>query len=123
MFDAMIKYAVFSGRARRQEFWGFMLRLFIVYFMSVMIDVLLGTYDEEAGIGIVSGIVVLLFLLPSISVSVRRLHDINRSGWWMLLTIIPFASFVLLVFYCLDGTKGENRFGPDPKANEKDTEV
>ena len=78
---------------------------------------IVGTFDEITGYGLFSGIFLLLSLIPNISVGVRRLHDTDRSGWWLLLGIIPLVGLVLLVFFCLNGTTGENRFGPDPKAD------
>ena len=116
MFDALKKYAVFSGRATRKEFWLFILLVVIASIAATFIDIAMGTYDEEVSMGPVGGLVTLALLIPSIAVSIRRLHDTNRSGWWYLLGIIPIANLVLFVFFCFDGTKGENRFGLDPKA-------
>ena len=80
------------------------------------IDGIIGTYDGVSGYGVLGSITVLGLLLPSISVLVRRLHDADKSGWWVLLGFVPLGGLILLVFCCMDGTKGENRFGPDPKA-------
>ena len=110
MLDAPKKYAVFEGRARRQEYWLFVLLYVILYIGAVVIDVVVGTFDLELGIGLFGAVVSLGLLTPSISVGVRRLHDIDKSGWMYLLAIVPIANIVLLVFLCLDGTQGNNRF-------------
>ena len=120
LLEAVKKYAVFSGRARRKEYWMFVLLYFIAYVVGIVIDVIVGTFNPIAGIGVFSGLVTLGLLLPSIGVLVRRLHDTDRSGWWALIIFIPlFGAIAILVFMCLDGTNGENRFGSDPKAAER----
>ena len=111
------KYAVFTGRARRKEYWFFVLFNLIATIVLSMIDGMLGMYDAAAGIGVLSGIYGLGVLIPSIAVGIRRLHDTDRSGWWLLLAFIPLiGAIVLLVFMVLDSTPGDNRFGPNPKA-------
>ncbi len=112
MFEALKKYAEFKGRARRKEYWLFILLYIICYMIAYLIDTVLGTLI------IFSAIVTLGLLIPTISVGVRRLHDTDRSGWWYLLGFVPFANIALLIFFFLDGTPGENRFGPDPKGRE-----
>ena len=112
MFEALKKYAEFKGRARRKEYWLFILLYFICYMIAFLIDTVLGTLI------IFTAIVTLGLLIPLISVGVRRLHDTDRSGWWYLLGFVPFANIVLLICFLLDGTPGENRFGPDPKGRE-----
>ena len=112
MFEALKKYAEFKGRARRKEYWLFILLYIICYMIAYLIDTVLGTLI------IFTAIVTLGLLIPLISVGVRRLHDTDRSGWWYLLGFVPFANIVLLIFFFLDGTLGENRFGPDPKGRE-----
>ena len=107
-------YVTFSGRARRKEYWMFV--LFYTIFALV-----LGFAQGLAGMEnpVLSGIYSLALLLPAISVLVRRLHDIDKSGWWFWIGLVPFVGgIVLLVFACMEGTKGDNRFGPDPKAGE-----
>jgi uncharacterized membrane protein YhaH (DUF805 family) len=81
------------------------------------IDALLfGTLDSGMGVGLLSGIYGLAILIPSLAVSVRRLHDIDRSGWWILIALVPLiGTIVLLVFALLEGTAGPNRYGPNPK--------
>jgi uncharacterized membrane protein YhaH (DUF805 family) len=84
--------------------------------LLALIDGVLGTFSEEAGIGFLSGIYVLAIIIPSIAVTVRRLHDTDRSGWWFLLSFVPLiGGLVLLVFEVLDSTPGANRYGPNPK--------
>ena len=101
------KYAVFSGRSQRMEFWMFTLVHTIIYLGLTFIEVL--SFDSGQEDPILSAIYTWGVLIPTIAVSVRRLHDTDHSGWW---TIVPFVSFY---FWCIDGTSGDNRFGPDPK--------
>ena len=88
------KYATFSGRARRSEFWYFVLFTFLVGIVTGIVDSILGTdYDGTSG-GLVNTLGSLALLLPSVAVAVRRLHDIDRSGWWILLGIIPIIGWI-----------------------------
>ncbi len=103
------KYTVFSGRAQRAEYWYFTLFNLIIILVLGFIDGLLGTAP------VLGGIYLLAVLLPAIAVCIRRLHDTDRSGWWLLLGLIPLAGLVLLVFMVLDSTSGENQYGPNPK--------
>jgi uncharacterized membrane protein YhaH (DUF805 family) len=113
--QALKKYADFSGRARRKEYWFFVLFNIIISIVLSVIDVMLGLGSH--GIGILSGLYSLGVIIPSIAVGVRRLHDINKSGWWVLIVFVPFiGALVLLVFALLKGTQGANDYGPDPKA-------
>jgi uncharacterized membrane protein YhaH (DUF805 family) len=110
MFTALQKYAEFSGRARRQELWMFVLFQFIAFVVAGFIDGMTGTPA-------MTGIVGLGLLIPALSVQVRRLHDIDRSGWWIFIVLVPIiGGIALLVFNVLDGTPGPNRFGANPKA-------
>ncbi|HZC85316.1 MAG TPA: DUF805 domain-containing protein [Rubrobacter sp.] len=114
--EALKKYAVFSGRSRRMEYWYFVLFNIIVSIVLGAIDGLLGTRGSGMGAGLLSGIYGLAILIPSLAVTVRRLHDIDRSGWWILVALVPLiGTIVLLVFALLDGTPGPNRYGPNPK--------
>ena len=109
MFDALKKYADFNGRARRQEYWLFFL-LNIILFFAVTI---LTAFSEIFGI---LYFYTLGFIIPSIAVTVRRLHDINRSGLWLFLALVPLIGpIVLFIWYVTDGTPGDNDYGPDPK--------
>lgn len=118
------KYVTFYGRAVRSEFWWFFLFTFVGNMVLSWADIaLFGTVETGPGsiygstnMPILSGLFSLAMLLPGLAVSVRRLHDINRSGWWLLIALIPVIGvIVLIVFYATDGTRGDNRFGPDPK--------
>ena len=114
--EVLKKYAVFSGRSRRAEYWYFVLFNIIVGVVLALIDMLLGTFSAAGNIGLLSGIYSLAVLIPTLAVLVRRLHDIDRTGWWILINLIPLiGTIVLLVFALTPGTPGSNRYGPDPK--------
>lgn len=124
MFQPLKKYAEFSGRARRSEFWLFALFIFIVEIVYFVVLGAVGGFSapQSAPNGLamaVMGLFSLLFLgiiVPSLAVTFRRLHDIDRSAWWLLISFIPgIGGLVLFVFYLLPGTNGPNKFGPDPK--------
>jgi uncharacterized membrane protein YhaH (DUF805 family) len=111
------KYVVFQGRARRKEYWMFFLFNLLISIGLGIIDAFAGLTISEAGVGMLGTLYSLAVLLPAIAVSVRRLHDTDRSGWWCLIAFIPLVGIiVLLIFFLLDGTPGDNRFGPSPKA-------
>ena len=108
-------YANFSGRARRKEYWLFYLAYIISFLIAIVFDTSMGLFDEVSGFGPIVAILYLASFVPSLSVGVRRLHDTDRRGWWYLIVFIPLIGFiVILVFFCLKGTEGSNRFGPDP---------
>jgi uncharacterized membrane protein YhaH (DUF805 family) len=110
------QYATFEGRARRKEYWFFTLFYVLVYLVLAVADNLTGTYNADAGLGLLSGLYILATLIPCLAVMVRRLHDTDRNGWWVLIGLIPVVGdIVLLVFACLDSQPGANRFGPNPK--------
>jgi len=114
--DVLKKYAVFSGRARRKEYWYFYLFNTIIEVALMLVDYMIGWYSIEGGIGVLSAIYVLGIMIPGIAVSIRRLHDTGRSGWWLLIGLIPFiGAIVLLVFMVQDSKQGENEYGPNPK--------
>src|SRR5690554_2411323 len=97
------KYAVFSGRARRSEYWFFVLFNMIVAFILGFIDGFFGLADAEVGVGLLGMIYGLAVIIPSLAVGVRRLHDTNRSGWWLLISLVPFiGAIVLIVFFVMD---------------------
>lgn len=123
-FEALRKYVVFTGRSRRAEYWVFFGINLVVYLAAAYLDRMAGTFNKEFGMGLASGVYAAFVLLPSVSVSVRRLHDTNRSGWWLLLAIVPIIGpLSLLVIYCLEGTPGGNDYGGDPRAEEAGSEV
>jgi len=114
--EVLKKYAVFSGRARRKEYWFFCLFNIIISIVLSIIDVFLLGTEPEAGVGLLGTLYALAVLIPALAVSVRRLHDTDRTGWWLLIAIVPLIGFiVLLVFMLLDSTPGENKHGPNPK--------
>ena len=109
------KYADFSGRASRSEYWWFYLLIIIVYAVAMIVDSVIGTDQAFGPYGIVMAISMLALLIPSLAAAVRRLHDTDRSGWWLLIAFIPLiGAIVLLVFFVTQGTTGSNRFGEDP---------
>jgi len=111
------KYAVFSGRSRRKEFWMFVLFTFVVEIVLAIIDAIIGTYNTALGIGLLSGLFYLAILVPSIALNTRRLHDIGKSGWFQLLFIIPIVGFILWIIWMVrDSDDGVNQYGPSPKA-------
>ena len=103
------KYAVFSGRARRKEYWMFFLFNILVGFALGLVEGILGVAPESKE-SVLAGIYTLAILIPAIAVGVRRMHDTDHSGWWLLFPVVN------LVFAVSEGQKGDNRFGPDPKA-------
>jgi uncharacterized membrane protein YhaH (DUF805 family) len=114
--EVLKKYAVFNGRARRKEYWCFFLFNLIIAFVLGIIDAVTGSFNPEAGMGLLSSIYVLAVLIPGISVMVRRLHDTDRSGWWFWIVLIPFiGGIVLFVFFVLDSKVEENKYGVNPK--------
>lgn len=125
MFEPLKKYAQFEGRSRRSEYWMFALFLWLVEIAFwILISAMGGFYDPMTGhLGggamlafPLFGIFGLAVLIPSVAVSIRRLHDTDRSGWWLLIGLIPLiGGVVLFIFMLLDGTPGANRYGSDLK--------
>ncbi len=118
-------YANFQGRSRRAEYWWPALFFFLITIAAYFVaGIFVAMGDATAIIGglvmIVYYLFVLAILVPYIAVGVRRLHDKDMTGWLMLLAIVPFGGLVLLVFFCLEGTKGPNKYGPDPKGGVAD---
>ena len=121
MIEPLRKYATFSGRARRKEYWWFALFTFLVTMMLAIGDYILVGSENMAvyGAGPLLGFGSLALILPSLAVTVRRLHDRDKSGWFILLGLLPIVgAIVLFVWYVSRGTAGDNRFGPDPLAGE-----
>jgi len=115
--EALKKYAVFEGRSRRKEYWFFGLFNAIFSVVLVIADVLFGTSGGLSGPGFLSGLYTLGVFLPALAVLVRRLHDTNRSGWWVLFSLIPLVGTIgMTVMMCNKGTEGDNDYGPDPLA-------
>ncbi len=128
MLVPLKRYAEFNGRSRRREFWSYILLWMITYFVLMYLDSALGLggsatgYAEGGSVGfnMTGGILSILFalgtLVPNIAVSVRRLHDTGRSGWMILIGLIPLFGWLYLLFlYVQPGTAGPNAYGPDPK--------
>lgn len=110
------KYAIFSGRARRKEYWWFFLINLLVSIGLAIVDGITGSFSAETGMGLLGSLYALAVLIPGIAVSVRRLHDTERSGWWLLLAFVPVVgAIVLLVFLVQDGKPGANQYGVNPK--------
>ncbi len=108
--EVLKKYAVFSGRARRKEFWFFVLFNLLASIILVVIDVFLGTFNQETGSGLLGSIYALGVFIPYLAVTVRRLHDTNRSGWWIMM---PLATIILVgilaaIVIPMSGTDGAN---------------
>ena len=112
MLMPLKRYADFSGRSRRKEYWMFVLFVVIVYVVLALLGWALGETAATALLGIFA----LGILIPSIAVQVRRFHDQGKSGWFVLLGFIPLVGgLIVLVFMCLEGDQGPNEYGPDPK--------
>jgi uncharacterized membrane protein YhaH (DUF805 family) len=123
------KYAEFRGRASRPEFWWFALLYYLVILVPIVPLIAVGSvgrgdqpWDKAdmnvAGVifGIVIGVAVLALLIPYLAVGTRRLHDTGKPGWWWFITLVPFGSIILIVFWAIEGDKGSNQYGPPPGA-------
>lgn len=114
---AVKKYATFNGRSRRKEYWYFVLFNILISIALTVIDGLTGSFNPETGYGLLSSIYTLAVLIPSIAVGVRRLHDTGRSGWWLLIALIPLIGALILLYFLICSGDGEsNEYGSDPKA-------
>jgi uncharacterized membrane protein YhaH (DUF805 family) len=111
----LAKYADFSGRARRSEFWYFVLWTFLVSLVASILDSILGT-RWGSGSGLIETVCGLALLLPSLAVGARRLHDSSRSGWWLLIGLIPCVGFIVLLIFFVQDSHPDNQYGPSPKA-------
>ena len=113
--ELLKKYAVFSGRARRKEYWMFILFNIIFAVVAMILDFILAIATEGIGYGLFYGLYVLAMLTPGLAVSVRRLHDVGKSGWMILIYLIPLIGAVwLLVLMVTDSNPGENQYGAKP---------
>jgi uncharacterized membrane protein YhaH (DUF805 family) len=142
------KYADFTGRAPRAEFWWFYLGTLVAYLVAMIVDSLVGI-ELLGPYGLFTLLIAVALILPGLAATVRRLHDTNRSGWWVLIAVVPYfimgvmmgrsmasgdtagmasaglvglialaGGIAMIVFMVLPGNKGDNRFGPDPHAGE-----
>jgi len=109
------RYADFSGRSRRREYWMFVLLNFVISVAVAIIDDVIGS-DVAAGVGLLGVLYALILLTPGLAVSVRRLHDTGRSGWLMLIALIPIVGVIILIVWAVqDGQPNDNQYGPNPK--------
>ena len=130
MLMPLRRYADFSGRSRRKEYWMFVLFTILVYAAFIVLFMvgggatgMFGQTGDAPELGVIAWLVIALFVIfaliifiPALAVIVRRLHDQDKSGWFILLQFIPYiGGIIILIFMCIEGTKGENRYGPDPK--------
>ncbi len=114
--DALRKYAEFTGRATRKQYWMFVLFYFIF-------TIVLGVIDNVLGIVLLGLVFSLGMLVPSIAITARRLHDIGRSGWWQLIYFIPLIGLIVMLVFLLTDSVEDNEFGPNPKALSVSTDV
>ncbi len=106
--SCLSNYATFTGRAARSEYWYFVL-------FQVLASLVAGAISSAVELNLITTLVELALFLPSLAVSVRRLHDIDKSGWWLLLGFVPVIGWVFIIIWaCTKGSLGANRFGPDP---------
>lgn len=128
MLMPLKRYADFSGRSRRKEFWLWYLFVMIMYFVLMYLDTVLGLggsatgYAQGGSVGfnMTGGVLTLIFMLavlvPNIAVAVRRVHDIGKSGWMVLIGLIPLFGWIYVLYlYVQPGQSGPNQYGPDPK--------
>jgi uncharacterized membrane protein YhaH (DUF805 family) len=118
MLEPIRKYAVFGGRARRAEYWWYGLFYGLLAVGTTIADIVIfgiPNLFSGSGVGMFTGLLGMALLIPSFAVTVRRLHDTDRSGWWVLLGLIPLVGgLILLIWFCMRGTQGHNNYGADP---------
>ncbi len=112
--SCLSQYVGFSGRARRSEYWWFVLFNLLVSVVAGILDAIFGT-DFGRGAGVIGAIASLALVLPSLAVAVRRLHDISRSGWWILIGLIPIIGWIILIVFYVQDSHPDNDYGPNPK--------
>ncbi|MDQ0233150.1 DUF805 domain-containing protein [Metabacillus malikii] len=114
-------YTNFMGRASLEEYWMYILFYFLFLMGAFFIDL---PFYLKGNDPIMTTIYILAFFLPTLAIQVRRLHDIGKSGWWVLIAPVPLIGpITLLVFHCLDSQPGENKYGPHPKATVEKANV
>ena len=124
MMMPLQRYADFSGRSRRKEYWMFILGVVIVAVVLGFIEGAAGLSGMVGPYGPLSALLVLAIIIPSIAVQVRRFHDQDKSGWFVLIGLIPLVGgLIVLVFMFIDGDQGPNEYGPDPKGTGFDEET
>jgi uncharacterized membrane protein YhaH (DUF805 family) len=113
--ECLTRYADFNGRARRSEYWWFVVFVAVVTTVANVVDAIIGTQFGRTGL--VEVLATLALLLPSLAVGVRRLHDVGRPGWWVLLILIPvLGGLILVVAFFIRDSEPDNEYGPSPKA-------
>lgn len=119
MLMPLRKYADFSGRSRRKEYWMFLLGVVIAAIVLSVVENVLGLAGMFGPYGPLTTLLMLGVLIPSIACQVRRFHDQDKSGWFVLIGLIPFVGgLIVLVFMLMEGTRGPNQYGPDPKGTD-----
>ena len=114
--EVLKKYTVFGGRAGRPEYWYFVLFNVAASLILEFLDGLFGTFSNSARIGLLGSLYSLAVLCPTIGVGMRRLHDINRSGWWLLIGFIPIVGWIVLIVWAATGSDpGQNQYGSGPE--------
>ena len=114
--SCLSQYVGFTGRARRSEYWWFVLFTVIVSFVAGILDSALGTMSDTTNVGVIGTIASLALLLPSIAVAIRRLHDTSRTGWWILIGLIPIVGWIVLLVFYIQDSHPDNEYGRSPKA-------
>ena len=114
---ALKNYAGFSGRARRREYWLFTLFNYIVFIVLTILDIVIFQFSGGTVLGMLTGLYLLIVIVPSLAVTYRRLHDTGKSGWWLLINLLPlFGSLAFMIILILDSEPGENSYGPYSKS-------
>lgn len=113
---ALKRYAEFEGRSRRKEYWYFVLFNIIFSLFAFWLDTALGLFNEEYFTGPIQSLYALAVFIPGLAVAVRRLHDVGKSGWFLLISLIPLIGAIwLLVLFATESDNGENKYGSDPR--------
>lgn len=118
--EVLKKYAVFTGRAGRAEYWYFVLFNFLIGIaIGIVAAVIKSASNDVLDLSMLGSLYSLAVLCPGLAVAIRRLHDTDRSGWWLLIGLIPIIGWiVLIVFYVQDSQPGSNQYGPNPKGSK-----
>ena len=118
--EVLRKYAEFGGRARRKEYWMYTLISVLISVILAVVDVVSGLNEATNGLNPISMVYALAVIIPGLAVFVRRLHDIDKSGWWFFIVLIPLVGgLILLLFLVRPGDSGANEYGDDPKSLRK----
>ncbi|MCD9496485.1 DUF805 domain-containing protein [Photobacterium carnosum] len=121
-FAVIRKYAQFQGRSRRKEFWFFTLINACISLACSLVDTTLQLPTVMEGYGVLGALYAAFAFIPTVAVTVRRLHDQDRTGWWALIMLIPIVGILVLLYFMVqNSTEGSNRFGRNPKQNDNST--